>query len=238
MLGSGRDRGQALKTDMVVDGTLPGRARPATPAFFDLGVRLTIDGVEHTGRKHQAGDGLINANIRARRKHQQGQRRYLDLSTVRFSPIRRRRQGKWQNQFSPRAWPMLKTTCTDLDVATRDGVVLFLHGATTRQEPLFCSLNVGHQELEDRSMLFALFDVEAESSISNPMSVSLVRPVDPARTRHEEDVVASLVGSDDHIVEIGKRSWHLGLLERQADWADPRPAPRATEELDRIRVSI
>jgi len=50
------------------------------------------------------------------------------------------------------------------NVATRDRVVLFLDGAAGSYQPAFVSLNVGYEELEDRPMLFALFDVETKSA--------------------------------------------------------------------------
>jgi hypothetical protein len=49
-------------------------------------------------------------------------------------------------------------------VATREGWVLFQDGAAGGHEFAFGGLNVGHEELKDRAVVFTFFDVETESA--------------------------------------------------------------------------
>jgi len=59
------------------------------------------------------------------------------------------------------------------DVAAREGSILFLDRAASRQQPAFCGVNIGHEEFEDRSVRLAIFDVQEEAPASKPMSASL-----------------------------------------------------------------
>jgi hypothetical protein len=50
------------------------------------------------------------------------------------------------------------------NVAARNGCVLFLDGATSRDQPALFGLNVGHEKLKDGPVFVTIFDVEAEGA--------------------------------------------------------------------------